>query len=65
MCLEELEHSSAAGGNATLDMLSIEPGYWRATVDSIDILACYNTRACLGGVTGEDGFCRKGYEGPC
>ena len=40
LCSEELDHSSAAGGNATLEFLSIESGYWRATTTSIDVLAC-------------------------
>ena len=65
ICLEKLEHSNSMGGNTTLESLLIEPGYWRATNTSTDILACYNTGACLGGLTGEQDFCAEGYEGPC
>lgn len=49
----------------TLDKLFIEPGYWRATAFSTDILQCYNADACRGGVTGSAGYCLEGYEGPC
>lgn len=65
MCLEKLDHSSAAGGNNTIESLSIDPGYWRATNTSIYILACYNVDACVGGVTGGQDYCHIGYEGPC
>lgn len=64
-CLEELEHSSSTGGNTKLESLQIKPGYWRSTNRSLDIKACYNQQACLGGLTREDGYCREGYEGPC
>ena len=49
----------------TLDKLVIDPGYWRANESSTDILQCYNTNACLGGVTGSVGYCLEGYQGPC
>ena len=65
MCHEEVEHSTATGGNVTMDFLSIEPGYWRATNMSIIILECYRTKACLGGITGKEDYCKEGYEGPC
>lgn len=64
-CVEAPGHTSAIGVNATLESLLIEPGYWRATGTSVHIFACYNPDACLGGVTGAEGYCRKGYEGPC
>ena len=64
-CAEALDHTSSAGGTVTLEMLSIDPGYWRVTEYSEDVLACYNADACLGGVTGTDGYCLEGYEGPC
>lgn len=64
VCLEKLDHSSAAGGTATIESLSIETGYWRATNTSLDILACYNSEACVGGLTGKKDYCRLGYEGP-
>lgn len=65
LCVEQLDHTSAAGGNTTIDLLSIDTGYWRATNTSTEILECYNTDACDGGVTGEEGYCLEGYEGPC
>lgn len=65
MCLEELEHSTAEGGKSTIEFLLIDPGYWRATNTSINILECYNAKACLGGVTGRSGYCKTGHEGPC
>lgn len=64
-CAEELDHSFSAGGNVTLEMLSIEEGYWRATDTSEKILACYNADACRGGLTGAPEYCEDGYEGPC
>lgn len=64
-CTSELEHSTSPGGNVTLETLSIEPGYWRATASSEGVFECYNPDACLGGVTGVAGYCREGYEGPC
>ena len=64
-CSEVMEHAVSPGGVVTLEMLEIEPGYWRATETSTDILACYNEDACLGGVTGAAGNCLEGYEGPC
>ncbi|CAM9175464.1 unnamed protein product, partial [Hapterophycus canaliculatus] len=45
----------------TLETLSIDEGYWRATNDSDSILACYNPDACSGGQTGSDSFCAVGY----
>lgn len=65
MCTAAMEHAFSAGGTDTLEVLSIERGYWRATPSSDDVLACYNVDACLGGVTGTSGYCLVGYEGPC
>ncbi|CAM9117457.1 unnamed protein product [Sphacelaria rigidula] len=63
-CYGELEHSESAGGKRTVQMLSIERGYWRATKNSTVVRQCYNTDACLGGITGSANFCQDGYEGP-
>ena len=43
----------------------LEAGYWRTTNTSRNVLACFNEKACLGGVTGNPGYCSDGYEGPC
>lgn len=60
-----MDHSNSSGGTVTLETLSIEPGYWRATASSTEIVPCYHADACLGGVTGTAGYCLEGYEGPC
>lgn len=65
MCAAVMEHAFSNGGTDTLEALSIERGYWRATPSSEDVLECYNTDACLGGATGTSGYCLEGYEGPC
>lgn len=64
-CSDPLEHSISPGGTITLDALVIEPGYWRATPSSENVLECYNADACLGGVTGSESYCLEGYERPC
>lgn len=64
-CDAPFEHSSADRVGVTLETLSIEKGYWRATNESDSILACYNVDACYGGQTGSDSFCAPGYKGPC
>eukprot|EP00903_Cladosiphon_okamuranus_P006392 g6257.t1 len=63
-CVDVMTHSISPGGTVTLEALSIEPGYWRATVSTKDIAACYHAEACLGGVTESAGYCLEGYEGP-
>lgn len=63
LCTDVMEYSNSSGGMVTPEKLWIEPGYWRATETSTDILACYNGDACLGGVT--PGYCLNGYGGPC
>ena len=65
ICSEAIAHSISSGGKTTLEALSIEPGYWRATNSSETILACYHADACLGGETGASDYCLEGYEGPC
>ncbi|CAM9903141.1 unnamed protein product, partial [Sphacelaria rigidula] len=49
VCLPELENSASAGGTDTLQMLSIDKGYWRTTDNSADVRPCYNGDACVGG----------------
>eukprot|EP00752_Nemacystus_decipiens_P008185 g7321.t1 len=64
VCEVPLEHTTAEGSGVTLETLSIARGYWRATGKSETILACYNADACIGGRTGEEGYCSPGYTGP-
>ncbi|CAM9774589.1 unnamed protein product [Ectocarpus sp. 6 AP-2014] len=63
-CTDLLEHSTSSDGRDTLETLSIQAGYWRATTSGTEVLACYHADACLGGVTGTSGYCLEGYEGP-
>lgn len=65
VCSEQIKHSTSACGNHTVKDLSIDPGYWRATENSTDVRACYNAKACGGGVTGTSSFCQDGHGGPC
>lgn len=65
LCVEELKYSASPGGDTTLETLSIQSGYWRASNTSTEMLACYNSKACGGGVTGSPTYCQEGYEGPC
>ena len=65
ICVGQLDHSTSPGGNTTVELLSIERGYWRASNTSTKILACYKANACQGGKTGALDYCLKGYEGPC
>lgn len=65
LCSDVIPHSTSDGGLVTLETLSIDPGYWRATNSSTEVLACYNVDACVGGITGATEYCVEGYEGPC
>lgn len=65
MCLEVMPHATSTGGPTTVETVSIDPGFWRATDSSTEVLACYNPDACLGGMTGTSGFCLESYSGPC
>ena len=65
-CSSAVDHALSQGGhNVTLEWLQIQPGYWRATNNSLAILPCYKAEACNGGITGSEGFCHTGYSGPC
>ncbi|CAM9202855.1 unnamed protein product [Ectocarpus sp. 8 AP-2014] len=61
-CTITPDHTQSTGN--TIETLSIDPGYWRATSSTIIILACHNADACLGGETGAADYCAEGYEGP-
>lgn len=64
-CAAEIERSNSTGGDVTLATLLIDPGCWRASNTSMEVLTCYNENACRGGLTGAPDYCRSGYEGPC
>ena len=63
-CMDILEHSESDGGDTTLENISIDAGFWRATSTSREVLSCHNEDACVGGVTGSQSYCEEGYEGP-
>ena len=65
VCELPLEHTTAEGPGVTVETLTIARGFWRATKQSENILACYNPEACIEGETGSDGYCSPGYTGPC
>lgn len=65
MCTQVMQNAASPGGASTLETISINRGFWRATPNSTVVLACYNDKACLGGVTGTSGYCQEGYKGPC
>ena len=65
ICTEAMQHATSSGGSTTLETISINPGFWRATATSKEVLACYRDDACLGGVTGAPDYCLKGHQGPC
>lgn len=65
ICSTALEHTTTNGSGSTLETLSVDEGYWRATSDSNTILPCYNVKACAGGQTGTETFCNDGYSGAC
>lgn len=63
-CAPTLDHTTSLESTGTLETLDLEPGYWRITTTSRDILSCFNEEACEGGAT-VGGYCATGYEGPC
>ncbi|CAN0250034.1 unnamed protein product [Scytosiphon promiscuus] len=63
-CQVPLENTQAKENGVTLETLDVTGGYWRATNDSVYILACYNADACIGGQTGAEDYCAPGYTGP-
>lgn len=52
---------------ATEGLLPIQGGYWRSSRASREVLACLNSKACVGGtnISTADDYCADGYEGPC
>lgn len=60
-------YSDAPGGN--LQSLGLDPGYWRSSIYSKEILECYGATACIGGgtrgIASADSYCGDAYTGPC
>ena len=52
---------------ATKALLPIKPGYWRSSQQSVTVLECLHSDACVGAteVSSSDGYCADGYRGPC
>ena len=44
-CSECLENAECPGGR----VITVEPGYWRSSFYSTNILACLYDKACIGG----------------
>lgn len=65
ICTTTFAHARSGGGATTIQEVTVDAGYWRATKESTEVLTCYNVDACVGGITGDLGYCAKGYEGPC
>ena len=55
-----------ADGGSTQEVITIKPGYWRATATGQSFLACPVDYSCVGGTNftdGGDGYCAKGHTG--
>lgn len=65
ICTATFAHANSGGGATVIEEVVVDTGYWRASNKSSTVLSCYNTDACLGGVTGDPDYCLEGYEGPC
>ena len=50
-------------GGMTLNGLSLAAGYWRASINSTEILPCLDIAHCKGG-TNFSSYCTSGYKGP-
>lgn len=60
------ESVKCTSGGSTLQLLNIEPGYWRANEFSNEVLRCtYGKAGCRGGndTTSADAYCSPGYTG--
>lgn len=69
-CVPALENTMSVGVTVsgvpvTLETLELDVGYWRSLSNSTTVLPCWNTDACLGGITDTADFCAEGYRGPC
>lgn len=57
---------SAEEAGTTLETLELEPGYYRTSNTSHNVLECFQEAACKGGTNAtNNGYCAQGYAGPC
>ncbi|CAM9956616.1 unnamed protein product, partial [Laminaria digitata] len=64
--IEEEDGVDCSTPGATLASLPIQEGYWRPSLDSLNVSACLNEKACVGAtrVASADDYCKDGYRGP-
>ena len=62
ICSAVPSYTTSTGARDTVASLALDPGYWRSSNASLEISECYNSNACLGGVSD---YCAPGYSGPC
>jgi len=55
------EGTECAETGLTLESMKLQPGFWRTSPSSIDVLTCSNEAACIGN---EDSTCFTGHRGP-
>eukprot|EP00903_Cladosiphon_okamuranus_P016944 g15619.t1 len=53
---------STSNAGATLQTLDLEPGYYRTSPTSRDVLECHREEACIGGNDASQ-YCAEGYQG--
>jgi hypothetical protein len=51
----------------TLETLPVPAGYWRQSLQHLEVTKCWNARACPGGraFDSTDDYCADGYKASC
>ena len=62
-CIAVFEGMSDSTYGMTVMNMELEPGFWRATKSSKEVLPCLNEDHCKGGAEPSE-LCSEGYEGP-
>ena len=62
-CIAVFEGMSDSTYGMTVMNMELEPGFWRATRSSEELLPCLNADHCKGGAEPSE-TCSEGYEGP-
>ena len=62
-CIAVFEGLSSTVYGMNVTNMVLEPGYWRVSTASKEILVCLNKDHCVGGAAPSE-FCAKGYVGP-